>query len=140
LEYNPVEAGLALPRVKSADFIGKHAYLQARERRPAAVLCTLAVDDHTSADGTPRYMTGNEPVLTPAGEPIVDRAGRRSYVTSAGSAPSLGRYLLMAYLPPEYAVEHTHLTVEYMSERYPLTVLTTGRAAPFDPEHTRMKA
>jgi glycine cleavage system aminomethyltransferase T len=31
LEYNPVEAGLALPRVKAADFVGKEAYLRARE-------------------------------------------------------------------------------------------------------------
>ncbi|MDQ4006673.1 MAG: FAD-dependent oxidoreductase [Actinomycetota bacterium] len=139
LEYDPVEAGLALPRVKSADFVGKQAYLQAREREPAATLCTLAVDDHASGDGTPRYMTGNEPVLTPVGEPIVDAAGRRSYVTSAGSAPSLGRYLLLAYLPPEYAVEGTPLRVEYMGERYPVSVLATGRTAPFDPEHTRMK-
>ena len=29
-EYNPVEAGLARPKVKSADFIGKAAYLTAR--------------------------------------------------------------------------------------------------------------
>jgi glycine cleavage system aminomethyltransferase T/glycine/D-amino acid oxidase-like deaminating enzyme len=139
LEYDPVEAGLALPRVKDADFIGKQAYLQARERGPRAVLCTLVVDDHTSRDGVPRYPTGNEPVLTVDGEPIIDAAGRRSYVTSAGSAPSLGAYLLMAYLPPEYAVADTRLTVEYMSELYPVHVLTVGRAAPFDPEHTRMK-
>ena len=33
-EYNPVEAGLARPKVKSADFIGKAAYLAAREAGP----------------------------------------------------------------------------------------------------------
>ena len=32
-EYNPVEAGLARPKVKSADFIGKAAYLEARDAR-----------------------------------------------------------------------------------------------------------
>ena len=32
-EYDPVEAGLARPKVKSADFIGKDAYLAARARR-----------------------------------------------------------------------------------------------------------
>jgi glycine cleavage system aminomethyltransferase T/glycine/D-amino acid oxidase-like deaminating enzyme len=139
LEYDPVEAGLALPRVKSADFVGKPAYLQAREGTPAATLCTLVVDDHTGADGTPRYMTGNEPVLTLDGEPIVDGKGRRSYVTSAGTAPSLGRYLLMAYLPPEHAVGGTALLVEYMSEHFPVSVLTVGRTAPFDPDNTRLK-
>ena len=139
LEYDPVEAGLALPRVKSADFIGKDAYLAARAREPAAVLCTLSVEDHRDGDGVARYMTGHEPVLTTEGEPIVDARGRRSYVTSAGPAPSLGRYLLMAYLPPVYAVEGTRLLVEYLGARFPVWVLTTGRTAPFDPEQHRVK-
>ena len=30
-EYNPVEAGLARPKVKAADFIGKDAYLRMRD-------------------------------------------------------------------------------------------------------------
>ncbi|QPZ38766.1 GcvT family protein [Paramicrobacterium chengjingii] len=134
-EYDPVEAGLALPRVKSADFIGKTAYLAAREEEPAATLCTLAV-----ADGVDRFMTGHEPVLTRSAEPIIDAKGRRSFVTSAGPAPSLGRYLLLVYLPPEQAVEGRELLVEYLGERYPVTVLTVGRTAPFDPEMTRVKA
>ena len=36
-EYNPVEAGLARPKVKAADFIGKEAYLAARENGPDAI-------------------------------------------------------------------------------------------------------
>ena len=51
------------PKVKDADFIGQEAYLKQRAEDPAAVLCTLTVDDHTSADGTKRYMLGGEPVL-----------------------------------------------------------------------------
>ena len=38
-EYNPVEAGLARPKVKSADFIGKEAYLAAREEEPGGRSC-----------------------------------------------------------------------------------------------------
>lgn len=139
-EYDPVEAGLALPKVKAADFIGKDAYLAAREREPAATLCTLTVDDHTSADGLARYPQGGEPILTGEGERIVDRRGRGSFVTSAGRAPSLGQYLLMAYLPGEYATEGTQLQVEYMAERYPVTVARVGRTPLFDPDDTRMKA
>ncbi|WP_199431975.1 GcvT family protein [Qaidamihabitans albus] len=138
-EYSPVEADLALPKVKAADFIGKQAYLAARESGPAATLCTLTVDDHADAAGTPRYPQGGEPVLAPDGERLVDRKGRGSYVTSAGSAPSLGAYLLMAYLPPDYAVEGTGLFVEYMAERYPVTVARVGRRPLFDPDDTRMK-
>ncbi|PSK96971.1 dimethylglycine oxidase [Haloactinopolyspora alba] len=138
-EYDPVEAGLALPKVKDADFVGRDAYLRARGHDPVATLCTLTVDDHHDSGGTRRYPQGGEPILTPDGERIVDRKGRGSYVTSAGSGPSVGRYLLMAYLPPEHAVEGTALTVGYMGERYPVTVARAGRTPLFDPDDERMK-
>ena len=39
-EYDPVEAGLARPKVKSADFIGKEAYLAARaDAEPGRACC-----------------------------------------------------------------------------------------------------
>jgi glycine cleavage system aminomethyltransferase T/glycine/D-amino acid oxidase-like deaminating enzyme len=139
-EYNPVEAGLARPRVKTADFIGKAAYLAARERAPAATLCTLEVLDHRSAAGTLRYPTGgNEPILTTHGERIVDANGRVSRVTSAGAAPSLGTYLLMAYLPPPHAVEGTELRVMYMDECYPVRVARVGSRPLFDPDDSRLR-
>src|SRR5437867_5484607 len=112
-EYNAVEAGLSRPKVKGQDFIGKQAYLRAREEEPAAILCTLVVENHVSSSGERRYMLGHEPVLTQSGDPIVDSKGRRSYVTSAGAGPSVGKHLLMAYLPPGYAKEGTRLKVEY---------------------------
>ncbi len=98
-EYNPVEAGLARPKVKAQDFVGKQAYLKAREEEPAATLCTLVVDDHASSSGERRYMLGREPVLTLSGDPIEDRKGRRSYVTSAGCR-SLGRQAFANGLSP----------------------------------------
>ncbi len=144
LEHGPVEAGLALPGVKSADFVGKAAYLKAREGEPEATLCTLRLDDRgaddlTDSHGPRRYPQGGEPLLTLDGVPVVDRRGRTSFVTSAGSAPSLGAYLLMAYLPPCYAVEGTGLAVEYMGERYPVTVARAGRSPLFDPDDARMR-
>jgi glycine cleavage system aminomethyltransferase T/glycine/D-amino acid oxidase-like deaminating enzyme len=138
-EYNPVEAGLARPKVKRVDFIGRDAYLKARAEDPAALLCTLTVDDHTSASGEKRYMQGREPILTSDGNPIVDRKGRRSYVTTAGTGPSTGKHILMAYLPPEYAKEKTKLAVEYMAELYPVTVAVVGSKPLFDPNDERMK-
>ena len=53
-EYSPVEAGLARPRVKRDDFIGKQAYLEARAAGPAAKMCALTMDRHTGAAGTDR--------------------------------------------------------------------------------------
>jgi glycine cleavage system aminomethyltransferase T/glycine/D-amino acid oxidase-like deaminating enzyme len=139
-EYNPVEAGLDRPRVKKIDFIGKDAYLEAREQDPAAILCTLTVEDHTSESGIARYPTGgNEPILTEEGERIVDSKGRVSRVTSAGAGPSVGKYLLMGYLPPEYAVEGTNLQVMYMNELFPVNVAVAGSTPLFDPENERMK-
>jgi len=136
-EYDPVEAGMTRPRVKAEPFIGKDAYLAARSASPAAVLRTLTVDHHASADGTPRYMLGGEPILALDGSRLVDAAGRPSYVTSAGSGPSVGKHLLMAYLPPEVAAVGTPLLVEYMGEPYPVTVASAG--AVFDPDGARMR-
>jgi glycine cleavage system aminomethyltransferase T/glycine/D-amino acid oxidase-like deaminating enzyme len=136
-EYDPVEAGMTRPRVKAEPFIGKEAYLAARVATPAAVLCTLTVDSHASADGTPRYMLGGEPVLTLDGARLVDAYGRPSVVTSAGSGPSVGKHLLMAYLPAELSAAGTPLLVEYMGEQYPVTVASQG--AVFDPSGERMR-
>ncbi len=139
-EYTPVEAGLARPKVKSADFIGKAAYLKARDAEVVAVLCTLTVDNHMSKAGINRYMTGgNEPILTLDGDRIVDAKGRVSRVTTAGAAPSLGQYLLNAYLTPEHAVEGTKLNVMYMNELFPVTVARVGSKPLFDPDDSRMK-
>jgi glycine cleavage system aminomethyltransferase T/glycine/D-amino acid oxidase-like deaminating enzyme len=138
-DYTIVEAGMARPKVKSQDFVGKAAYLEQRAAPSAAVLCTLTVDDHASAAGELRYMLGGEPILTAAGEPLVDAKGRHSYVTSAGSGPSVGKHLLMAYLPPEQAVEGAALAVEYLGERYPVTVAMAGSTPLFDPANDRIR-
>ena len=84
-------------------------------------------------------MLGREPVLTRDGKPIVDRKGRRSFVTSAGSGPSLGKHLLMAYLPPDFAREGMRLAIEYFSDLYPVTVAVVGATPLFDPANIRMK-
>jgi glycine cleavage system aminomethyltransferase T/glycine/D-amino acid oxidase-like deaminating enzyme len=139
-DYTLVEAGMTRPRVKAQDFVGKQAYLAQRAAPPAAVLCTLTVDDHTSASGERRYMLGGEPILTPQGEPLTDARGRRSYVTSAGSGPSVGQHLLLAYLPPARAVQGTRLAVEYLGERYPVTVAVAGATPLFDPANERVRA
>jgi glycine cleavage system aminomethyltransferase T/glycine/D-amino acid oxidase-like deaminating enzyme len=140
LDFDLVEAGMARPTVKDADFIGKEAYLRRRAEPPVAILCTLTVDDPTSSTGVKRYMLGREPILTPDGKRIVDARGRGSYVTSAGSGPSVGKHLLMAYLPPEYAKEGTKLAVEYFGERYPVTVAVAGATPLFDPENARIRS
>ena len=46
----------------------------------------------------------------------------------------------MAYLPPEHAREGEQLAVEYMNERFPVTVAVAGSTAIFDPENTRIRS
>ncbi|MDQ2968993.1 MAG: aminomethyltransferase family protein, partial [Actinomycetota bacterium] len=140
-EYNVVEADMQRPKLKDADFIGKEAHVRHRSEEPAAILSTLTVDDNTSpSNGKKRYMLGREPILTPDGARIVDRKGRGSYVTSAGSGPSLGKHVLLAYLPPEHAEEGNKLLVQYMGDRFPVTVAVKGSRSLFDPENTRVRS
>ena len=139
-EYTPVEAGLARPKVKAADFIGKAAYLERASRGArGGALHAHRRGSRSPRDGIARYMTGGEPILTLDGERIVDGKGRPSVVTSAGAGPSVGKYLLLAYLPPEHAVAGTELRVRYMNEDYPVKVAVAGSTPLFDPDDTRMK-
>src|SRR2546428_397897 len=139
-EFNLVETGLARPQVKPQDFIGKEAYLKQRAEPPAVTLCTLTIDDNTSRSGFKRFMMGREPVLSPQGKRLVDRHGRGSYVTSAGSGPSVGKTILMSFLPPEQAKAGAKLAVEYFGEQYPAPVPIVGPTPLFDPQNTRVRS
>jgi glycine cleavage system aminomethyltransferase T/glycine/D-amino acid oxidase-like deaminating enzyme len=138
-ERTIIEAGMARPKVKAADFIGREAYVAQRESAPQTVLCTLTVDDHTSANGGKRYMLGGEPIRTRDGGVLTDGHGHHPYVTTAGSAPSLGKHVLMAYLPPDEAVVGNQLAVSYMEELYPVTVGSIDATPLFDPSNDRVK-
>ncbi len=138
-EYNPLEAGLARPRVKAADFIGKQRYLAAREAGTEVSCVTLTVEGNTDRKGRQRWMQGgNEPILDGDGNRMVDSHGRVSRVTSAGYGPSVGNVLLMGYVPNELAAAGTDLQVMYMNELFACKVVGTGSA--FDPDDSRMRA
>ena len=138
-ERTIVEAGMQRPKVKAADFVGRAAYLAQREAEPATVLCTMTVDDHTSASGVKRYMLGGEPILTRDGGTLTDGHGHHPYVTTAGSAPSLGKHVLLAFLPADQATLGNQLAVSYMEELYPVTVVSVDATSPFDPTNDRIK-
>ena len=139
-DYTVVEADMAWWKVKSEDFVGKEAHLAHRDAEPVAKLCTLTIDDHTSSSGMKRYPLGREPVTLRDGTPLTDAHGRRSYVTSTGAGPSIGKHVVMSYLPPEHANEGVELAVEYMTELLPATVEIVGSKPPFDPENARIRA
>ena len=138
-ERSIVEAGMQRPKVKAADFVGREAYLAQRDAEPKTILCTLTVDDHTSASGVKRYMLGGEPIVTRDGAILTDGHGKHPYVTSAGSAPSLGKHVLMAYLPVDQATLGNELAVSYMEELCPVTVGSVDATSLFDPANERMR-
>ena len=46
----------------------------------------------------------------------------------------------MAYLTPEEALAGNQLLVEYMGERYPVSVAVAGATPVFDPENARIRS
>ena len=84
-------------------------------------------------------MLGGEPILTREGALLTDGHGHHPYVTSAGSAPSLGKHVLLAYLPPDQAVLGNQLAVSYMEELYPVTVGSVDATPLLDPANERIR-
>ena len=95
---------------------------------------------HDDGGGYVRRGIGREPIVTRDGARIVDAKDRGSYVTSTGAGPSIGKHILLSYLPPEHAVVGVELAVEYLNERYPVTVAVAGSTPIFDPDNTRVKS
>ena len=85
-------------------------------------------------------MLGGEPIVTAAGDRLLDEKGRPSYVTSVGSGPSVGK----AHTPclPAGRVrsgKEPASGVEYLNETYPVTVAVVGATPLFDPENRRIR-
>ena len=137
-EYNLLEADLARPKVKAADFHGKDAYLQFREREhQPAYLCTMTMTNNIDSAGVARYPVGTSPVMDPdTGEALIDSQGRRSYTTSIAFGPSIGKNIALAYLPYEYCKEGRELLIEYFGEQYPVKVESIGYKPLYDPENS----
>ncbi|MGG6895203.1 GcvT family protein [Rhizobium sp. BR 315] len=141
-EYNLLEADLARPKVKEADFRGKAKHLEyrAREHQPA-MLCTLVMTDNVDSNGVARYPVGILPVMDPeTGETLVDELGRRSFTTSIAYGPTIGKNIALTYLPWSYAQEGRKLKVEYFSETYPVEVVAVGYKPLYDAENLKPRS
>jgi len=137
-EYNLVEADLARPKVKAADFHGKAAYLAQREcEHQSAYLCTMTMTDNVDSKGVARYPVGQWPILDPnSNEVLIDDVGRRSYITSIAFGPSVGKNISLGYLPKDYATVGQELLMEYFDEPFPIKVEAVGCKALYDPDNT----
>ncbi len=141
-QYNLIESDLARPKVKEADFRGKakHVEYKARDRQPA-MLCTLVMTDNTDASGVKRFPVGIMPVQdAETGETLVDSLGRRSYTTSVAYGPTIGKNIMLAYLPQEYCEVGRELRVEYFSESFPVEVVGVGYKPLYDPENLKPRS
>ncbi len=141
-EYNLLEADLARPKVKEADFRGKAKHLEYRAREhQLAMLCTLVVTDNIDSNGVARYPVGILPVMDPeSGETLVDELGRRSFTTSIAYGPTIGKNIALAYLPWCYAQEGRKLKVEYFGEIYPVEVVSVGYKPLYDAENLKPRS
>ncbi|MBX2829931.1 MAG: FAD-dependent oxidoreductase [Rhodospirillales bacterium] len=141
-QYNLLEAALARPKVKEADFRGKAKHIEYRERdHQPAMLCTLIMTENTDASGVARYPVGNLPVMDPqTGKTLIDALGRRSYTTSIAFGPSIDKNIALAYLPWEFCQEGRKLTVSYFDEIYPVEVVGIGYQPLYDPENLKPRS
>ncbi|CTQ53971.1 Aminomethyltransferase [Roseibium album] len=141
-QYNLLEANLARPKVKAADFRGKakHVEYKAREHQPA-MLCTLVMTENTDAKGVKRYPVGAMPVMDPeTGKSLVDSLGRLSYTTSVAYGPTIGKNIALAYLPQDYCQVGRKLNVDYFAETYPVEVVAVGYTPLYDPESLKPRS
>ncbi|QPC88111.1 FAD-dependent oxidoreductase [Mesorhizobium sp. NBSH29] len=141
-EYNLLEADLARPKVKEADFCGKEKHVEYRERaNQPAMLCTLMMTDNHDQDGVARYPVGNMPVLDPdTGETLVDELGRRSFTTSVAFGPTIGKNIALAYLPWNFCQVGRKLEVEYFAQKFPIEVAAVGYKPLYDPENLKPRS
>lgn len=108
-EYNPYEAGLGWTvRLSKPDFIGRAACVELKKQPLKKKLCCLTFDDPAGV------ALGYEPIL--AGNECV------GYVTSSNYGYSIGGQMAYGYLPVEYAAPGTQLTVEFLGQRFGVTV------------------
>ncbi len=107
---NPFEVGLGwvVTLDDGADFIGREALLQARDREPRRALVCLKAEERG-------VMRGGYPIL---------RSGQEvGKVTSGGHSPVLGVSIGMGFVPPQMAAEGTAFTVDVRGRRLPATVV-----------------
>ena len=105
------------------------------------MLCTLVMNDNTDSQGVARYPVNTMPVMDPeTDEVLIDSLGRRSYTTSQAFGPSVGKNIMLAYLPHEYCEVGRKLKVTYFDEPFEVEVAGVGYAPLYDPENLKPRS
>ena len=124
-DYTPYEAGLGFAvKLDKGDFIGRKALLSQKESGIKQKLCCLTLSDSRTV------ALGKEPIRTKDSQII-------GWVASGGYGYSVGKSIIYAYLPIEYAKAGTELEVEFFGEQVGAVV---AQAPLWDPKGERIKA
>ncbi len=105
-EYNPYEAGLGfVVKLDKGEFLGREAVSKIKDQGISRKL---------------RWMTIEEPLgsIVMGKEPILDGDRLLGYVTSANYGYSIGKGIIMGYLPIDYSKEGTRVEVSYFDKKY----------------------
>ena len=114
-EYNACESAVERVKVKQEEFVGKSAHLQHRQEKLSAILCTMTLDLPSSGSYS-RYPVGVLPIIDPDTKTVpIDGKGRRSCGTSTSYCPSIGKHVVMGYLPKDIAYQGKTLLLEYFN-------------------------
>ena len=104
--YNPYEAGLGfVVKLDKGEFIGRDALSKIKDRGITRKLCWMTIEDPIGA-----VVMGKEPISN--GDLTL------GYVTSANFGYSIGKGIIMGYLPMDYSKEGTEVQVSYFGKRY----------------------
>jgi len=124
-DYTPYEAGLGFAvRLDKGDFIGKEALLEQKKVGLTRKLCCLTLADSRT------IALGKEPIRTQDGLII-------SWVAAGGYGYSVGKSIIYAYLPIEFAKLGTELEVEFFGEQVGAIVV---QSPLWDPKGERIRA
>ncbi|MGO1119915.1 GcvT family protein [Rhodovibrionaceae bacterium A322] len=122
-DYTPIEAGLSgRVHLKSkGDFIGREVLEASKGKNPERQLCSFTVDQRFPVHG---------------GESILHQGLVVGTVSSAAYGTTVGKTILMGYLPQGLA-EESSFEIEAYCERYDATRVT---GPLYDPENAKLKS
>jgi 4-methylaminobutanoate oxidase (formaldehyde-forming) len=123
-DYTPLEAGLGFAvKLNKGEFIGREALRKQKEAGIKQKLCCMTLADSRTV------AIGKEPIRV--GDTII------GWVAAGGFGYSVGKSIVYAYLPVEYAKVGTQLMVEFFGENVGAIVEPSPL---WDPKGDRIRA
>jgi 4-methylaminobutanoate oxidase (formaldehyde-forming) len=125
-DYTPFEAGLGFAvDLEKGDFIGRQALLQQQESGIKQKLCCMSLADERT------IALGKEPIRPAGVDTII------GWVASGGYGYSVGKSIVYAYLPVDYAKVGTELEIELFGENVTAVI---ERSPLYDPQGERIRS